>query len=820
MTLSRPSRSSLPLYAVVILLALLCVGLGFRLAYLTNISLHVDEFISLLAIRGVLEHGYPLLPSGTLYEQGLLFSYLEAALLKVLGFDAVVGRALSVVLSLATIALVYYVGSKLFSTPTGLVAAALGTLSAEAIAWGARVRMYSLLQLLVLLSVWFVWRGCTDRDGARYRWIAVCCYLGALFTHPVSVLLYAPLLLGLLLLVGPRRAMRPGLIVQAGVPLVGIAATFVLKAVGQPGQLQALAEARPYLAPTLDVVTGLQPIAPFFLVLERLPLSILCLAGLGVLVAGLVVGARSQGMKVLFEPRWRAPLFLYVVSGSTILEMVFLVGPTWRDSRYLFMVEPLFLLTAAWMAVLALGWFCDQLKRVRPGWRWGVAVEEPISRPLTCLLVLGASLLLVPAARETVTQQEWGYDLAFQYLAEQWREGDTVMTIVPFACELYLPRCDYYASGRAYEEYVFLEDGVPIDRWIGAPLLSSASQLEDVLSSGSRVWFVVDGWRIAARFDLDFIRTVAEQMDVVHEVQGVRVLLAEGLRSVPEPDVTESRAVAFGEQVRLVGYELSSDVLAPGSELSLTLYWKAQQPIAEEYTVFVHLQGSDGSPIAQDDFPPLRNLYPTYYWTEDETVPDPRLLTIPGDVAPGWYRLEVGLYRSGDEVRLPVAQEVASSASDVVVLDYVWVGGDEEVAPSEPLAANLGHQVLLLGHDGVPASVEAGQDVFLTLYWQALGAIAEDYTVFVHLSDEGGRTVDQYDSQPTQGFYPTSRWDVGDKVRDEVDLPVESSVPPGRYQVVAGMYLLSTGERLPVLDAQGEVIGDTVHLGEVTVMED
>jgi hypothetical protein len=594
----------------------------------------------------------------------------------------------------------------------------------------------------------------------------------------------------------------------------------VLKAIGQPGQLEALAEARPYLAPTLDVVTGFRPIAPFFLAPERLPLSVLSLAGFGVLVTALVAGARRQGTKALEQPEWRAALFLYAILGSTIVEMVFLVGPTWRDSRYLFMVESLFFLTAAWMAVLAVRWCCRGLKRASPAWLCREGAGESISRPLTCALVLGASLLLLPAASEAVTAQEWGYDLAFEYLAEQWGEGDTVMTIVPFACELYLPRCDYYASGRAYEEYVFLKNGVPIDRWIGAPLLSSASQLEDVLQEGSRVWFVVDGWRLAARFDLDFIRTVAEQMDVVHEVQGVRVLLAEGLRPLPEPEVSESLAIAFGEQVELVCYDLSSDVLAPGSELSLTLYWRAQRPIADEYTVFVHLRGSDGSQISQDDFPPLENLYPTYYWTEDETVPDPRLLDIPGDAPSGWYRLEVGLYHSGDGVRLPVAQDGESTASDFVVLDYVWVGGGEEVMASEPLAVSLGDQVLLRGHDGVPASVEAGHDIQIMFYWQALASIAEDYTVFVHLLDEAGRTVGQYDGEPTLGFYPTSRWDVGDTVRDEASLVVDSSVPPGRYQVVAGMYLLSTGERLPVLDAEGEVIGDTVLLGEVTVVGD
>jgi 4-amino-4-deoxy-L-arabinose transferase-like glycosyltransferase len=820
MTLSRFSRTSIPLYAAVVLCVLLLAGLGFRVAYLRNVSLHVDEFVSLLAIRGILEHGYPLLPSGTLYEQALLFSYLEAGLMRVLGFGAVVGRAFSVALSLATVALLYYVGTRLFSKPVGLVAATLGAFSTESIAWGARVRMYATLQFLILLSVWFLWRGCTERDGARYRWIAVICYLAALFTHPVSVLLYVPLLLGLLLLMGPRGVIRPDVIVEAGMPLVGIAATFLLKAIGQPGQLEALTEARPYLLPSLDAVGGFRPISSFFLAAERVPLSILCGLGLAVVVLAFVIEARARKGRISLGADLRPSSLLYVILALTVLEMVFVVGPTWRDSRYLFMVEPFFFLTAAWMAVLAVSWLSRRLKHARPAWLWGEAVGDPISRPLTCMLVLGSLLLLVPAARETVTQQEWGYDLAFEELGEQWREGDIVVTIVPFACELYLPQCDYYASGRAYEEYVFDKSGVLVDRWVGAPLLSSAAQLEDVLRGGSRVWFVVDGWRLAARFDLDFIRTVVEQMDVVEEVQGVRLLRAQGFQQRPEPEVGESLAVTFGEQIALTGYELSSDALSPSSELCLTLYWKALEPVAEEYTVFVHLRGPGGSLVCQDDYPPLENLYPTYYWAEDETVPDPRRLTIPGDVVPGWYRLEVGLYRSGDGVRLAVGQEAGSSEGDFVVLDYVWVGGDEELAAAKPLAANLGDQVLLMGHDGVPRSVEAGQDLHLTLYWQALGGIAEDYTIFVHLRDEGGRTVAQYDGQPAQGFYPTSRWDVGETVRDEIDLAVESGIPPGQYQVVAGMYLLSTRERLPVLDAEGEVIGDTIRLGEVTVIGD
>jgi hypothetical protein len=69
------------------------------------------------------------------------------------------------------------------------------------------------------------------------------------------------------------------------------------------------------------------------------------------------------------------------------------------------------------------------------------------------------------------------------------------------------------------------------------------------------------------------------------------------------------------------------------------------------------------------------------------------------------------------------------------------------------------------------------------------------------------------------GFYPTSFWDTGEIVPDEVDVAVGTSVPAGEYELVAGVYLLGTGERLPVLDDNGQTVGDTVSLGEVTVAE-
>lgn len=120
-----------------------------------------------------------------------------------------------------------------------------------------------------------------------------------------------------------------------------------------------------------------------------------------------------------------------------------------------------------------------------------------------------------------------------------------------------------------------------------------------------------------------------------------------------------------------------------------------------------------------------------------------------------------------------------------------------------------------MGHDGVPDVVEAGQDIYLTLYWQALTRMEEDYTVFIHLLDEEGQIIAQRDSQPLFGFYPTSFWEKDEVVRDEYDIHVDSSTPSGGYELVVGMYLLGTGDRLPILDEEGQMMGDLIPLGRV-----
>jgi hypothetical protein len=93
----------------------------------------------------------------------------------------------------------------------------------------------------------------------------------------------------------------------------------------------------------------------------------------------------------------------------------------------------------------------------------------------------------------------------------------------------------------------------------------------------------------------------------------------------------------------------------------------------------------------------------------------------------------------------------------------------------------------------------------------------QDYTVFVHLVDSSGTPLAQRDSQPLAGEYPTSWWRAGERVIDPYLLEIPSSLAPGEYDLLAGFYLLSNGQRLPLLNQDGDTLGESAHLDLVTI---
>ena len=105
------------------------------------------------------------------------------------------------------------------------------------------------------------------------------------------------------------------------------------------------------------------------------------------------------------------------------------------------------------------------------------------------------------------------------------------------------------------------------------------------------------------------------------------------------------------------------------------------------------------------------------------------------------------------------------------------------------------------------------------LFWQAERAVGQDYTVFVHLYDAAGHLVASHDGTPVYGYLPTSRWPVGQIVRDRHDIQLPDDLPSGDYRLTAGLYDAATGERLRLRNTGGAEETDMAELLTITVAE-
>jgi hypothetical protein len=72
---------------------------------------------------------------------------------------------------------------------------------------------------------------------------------------------------------------------------------------------------------------------------------------------------------------------------------------------------------------------------------------------------------------------------------------------------------------------------------------------------------------------------------------------------------------------------------------------------------------------------------------------------------------------------------------------------------------------------------------------------------------------------PAQGTYPTTDWLSGEVVTDRLQIPVDAVSPSGTYALEVGLYNAVSGERLAVVDAQGQVLGNRILLSSVKLAD-
>ena len=287
---------------------------------------------------------------------------------------------------------------------------------------------------------------------------------------------------------------------------------------------------------------------------------------------------------------------------------------------------------------------------------------------------------------------------------------------------------------------------------------------------------------------------------------GVAVMpvIADGVMTPPLVDAVPATARAMntpiGEGIGLAGYEPLVAV-APGDPLLVTLYWRCDQRVAQDFYGTVQLFSGErkitqaDQPLGTGSFPDL----PSSAWQPGQLVKDTVFLQLPptADAPLSLSALLIVYERStgrriGDTTLglVPVTARAASVLPSNAVVSGARVG-----------TARL-HGYEIVGREPV-------------LYWEAGVQRAVDGVVFIHLFDAKRNFVAGADGRPRNGSYSTLAWQLREVIIDAHGMP---DVPKGSYFVKIGMYDAVTQVRFDVVDGSGRSVPDgLLSLGVIAV---
>jgi 4-amino-4-deoxy-L-arabinose transferase-like glycosyltransferase len=263
--------------------------------------------------------------------------------------------------------------------------------------------------------------------------------------------------------------------------------------------------------------------------------------------------------------------------------------------------------------------------------------------------------------------------------------------------------------------------------------------------------------------------------------------------------------------LRLLGYEQPVGEYQGGDTIHLFLYWKGEgggepgEPVLE-----VSLVDREGQAWKQVAVP--RPTLPGAGGTVRQQVD----LVVPPDAPSGPYTFALHSQAGGGALafgRIALRQRprVTRSPSDVAI--------------AHPQVVDFDEGVRLLGYDIEATTLEPGDTVHLTLYWQARKPVERRYKVFTHLLGEAFNTANgnylwgQQDNEPVNGTRATSTWHTGEVIVDRYAIGLDPGAPTGRYAIEIGLYEPATGERLLVLDGEGQILADHTILTHIKVNE-
>ena len=636
-----------------VLLALLLLAFAHAVILLDAKDLWWDESLSLQRaqenlpnlLRGVLVVKDGLSEVQTIDQHPFFSVLLQGALIRLAGDSVFVLRYVSAMAAVLFAAVSWTWGRWLVRRELAAPSAAwwvilLAAISPFLLWYGQEARPYALWAALALLSTYLLVRAMEGEHLALPFLVAFLTVEAAFaFTHYYAVFLIA--LHGLILaLYFWRRRVRVGLLLTAGLLLFGAAVgAYAAWTIFSQGGGQNFASISLHiLVPDLVNAFSLGLSVDLAVVW---PLDLLFV--LMVLVA---TGWSLRSKSAWASGGWILPAALLMPVALVLL--LDRVHPLYMNARHLgLLVGPFLLLTGSGIALL---------------YRWRAWAGA-----------LLAIIFCVAIGYSTVnyhTQELYAkddYTRLGEYMKGRIMPGDAVLYYPPSSWRIF----DYYLPMQSVR--AAMGAGAPLGIY-GLPLLNRSfdetyAWLQELGRQYDRVWVVKSGTH--PYFDLDgametwlrnnFLR-VRDAEFFSHSTLRAQLYLPQiPVFEQPPSAVMQPASAAFGDLIRLVGYDAGAAV-APNLPSQLRLYWQAISKPDRRYryrwSLVEERSSGERVTLALVEREPYEGDIPTLYWDPGKTIMEfvefPPFTAVPVAGAPRFYMLQV--YDAETQEKLSVTQ--------------------------------------------------------------------------------------------------------------------------------------------------------------------
>lgn len=682
-----------------------------------------------------------------------LFYYILKLWTLIAGQNELIFRFPSAFFGVLTVPLIYLLGKCLVGRNVGILACIIAAINPFQVWYGQEARAYALATFLTLLSVLFF---LAILRGKASFWL----WLGYLLATVLSIsshyyAFFVVLVQDIcLLILAIRRQLnwRPWAIVQAILllPLLAI--------LWQVGYMMLL------YPPLRLPVDPLRMFRDYFLsyslgwFVDGVIGQWLLLGFLIFAVVGLISILWMRHTQDTLPGPWAGVFLLLYLLIPIVGALLYFwaTGGFPPRERYLIIITPAFYLLLSSGVI--------RLKRF-----------SPILLALGLLLVLAPQLYALGNYYRAPRYARPDYRAIARHI-EIWEEkGDVVVAISHLVSDIFR----YYYKGSVPVSHFRYYPGENTGEEIQRKLAEMAQQYR-------RIWLLPSGDGLSDPEAEEWLNSNAFEAENRWLAQARMALYATEREAGTQPTYVGAN---LENRLELTDFFVSSREVSAGDILKLRLRWRALQELSEQYKVAIRLRDGRGHLLKQSDRRLGGIIGGSFPMRKGQVVTDSLGLLVPYGTIPGAASVEVGLYAEAGGRNLSFLDENQAPKGTLLSLATVQIARDTRVTSLDRLEAprhvshDLGGGMRLVGFGLSHNEIIPGENLTVSLFWQAVAGAREDLGATVELVDGKGSVVARQKDSMAHSNYPVARWGQGEVVKDFVDLVIPAQLVKGKYRV-------------------------------------